>query len=85
MLFRADGTEVARAEEGSDVALGVASMQQSKAREAQIRGQFLARKPALALIEHGRVVGQFPGLSRNHFMDAYGLLEEQAQVKEAGR
>src|SRR5690606_24395455 len=71
-------------EEGDEVALHVLGPVQAEAGKAQVLRQAPAVQATAAVVEHGRVVGQLPGLAVGHLVQAYRAAEAQAQVEEGG-
>ena len=84
LALDADRAEIAGAQEGGEIALGVLAGVEAETGEAQVGRQGLAVQAAAPAVEHARVVGDLAGLAVGQFVHAHRRFEEQAQVEELG-
>ncbi len=84
LAFLANGAEVAGAQEGREIALGIPAGVQAEAGKTEVGRQLAAMHAALAVVERRRVIGQFMCLAIDHVEHAHRRMEIQAQVEEPG-
>jgi hypothetical protein len=84
LAFLADRAEVAGAEEGGEVAVGVLAGVQAETGEAEVGRQLAVLDAALAVVERRAVIGQLLRLAVDHVEHAHRRMEVQAQVEELG-